>query len=157
MKLSVWPIYMSLGNHTSDARDLPAGKRLIGFIGVPEKRSTDSEAGYRECLRTLYLQYWVSIFRLIVARQDGILLRLRGNSHGDLEVVRVLPRVGVFLGDLLETRMVCATNASFAVRCQTRVMVKEMVRGPGGTMRQMRGPPDAQLKRILAPGGDSEV
>jgi hypothetical protein len=35
-------VYMSIGNHSTDARNCQAGKTVIGIIKVPPRRTSDA-------------------------------------------------------------------------------------------------------------------
>ena len=106
-----------LGNHTIKARSSPTGKRLLGFIKLPNKRESDTTEDFRYCLTSLYLHYWSIIAHNVNLWIDGFLLTL----PGDTEPSRIVPRMGIFMGDIVELRMLAATSAAFSIRCNHRL------------------------------------
>jgi hypothetical protein len=125
-----WMVYMSIGNHSTDARNCQAGKTVIGIIKVPPKRSSDPQESYRYCSRFIYQAWWDCILSVMGVWEQGFYLYLPGAD--DPVVLR--PRLGLLLGDLLEMRMIAGTSSSYSVRCYRRVMNRDAGAGVEGDL-----------------------
>ena len=118
-----WPILMKLGNFSHNTCDKAAAKRFITLMEFPERRETDNEEDFRFCFSSLYLRVWDAILRLIKNWEGGFWLKTLPLTE-DSEWKILVPRVGLILGDLLEMRLIAATNSAWSVRCATRLSEK---------------------------------
>jgi hypothetical protein len=104
-----------LGNFTQAVSTTASAKRFITLMRFPPRRATDREDDYRYCTATLYLQVWKAILGLVNNWRGGFWLGLLGEESTSI----LVPRIGSWLGDLMEMRSIAATSASFSVRCHT--------------------------------------
>jgi hypothetical protein len=130
-------VYVTLGNHTSQARNPPYGKVCIGIINLPDRRSGDKNEDYKLACRMLYQRYWKEIADILLLWEPGVAVQLPGDRP--YSILRM--RLGLFSGDLLETRMMAATTSTHAVRCCTKVGNKS---GDGDASDNGTGPAPAR-------------
>ena len=112
-----WPILLTLGNFSQDVSSTATAKRFITLMQFPHKRDSDPEEEHRFCTATLYLAVWEKVMGLVNNWAGGFWLTLLGRHAPSV----LVPRIGIFLGDLLEMRAIAATSAAFSVRCETRL------------------------------------
>lgn len=110
-------MYLSIGNHESQGRDMLCGKRLLQLIRVPVERLTDAGDDYKLAMRTVFHAHWDAVLRHINFWKDGFYLKMPSWEHPRL----VVPRIGLIIGDLVELWMVAGVLQSRSVRCGTPV------------------------------------
>lgn len=115
---SAWPILVSLGNHSNAARNSQWGKACIGLIEPPAKDPEQSYENYSLCVSNYYQLLFKKILGLVNNWRGGFWLQLPGDDFLTL----VVPRIGIFLADLVEARLLGGVQQNFSVRCETKVM-----------------------------------
>lgn len=115
---SAWPVLMTLGNFTQATSSSAAATRFIALMQFPKRRETDPVESYRVCTATLFLRFYRAIVQLVENWAGGFWLTLLGRDGGPSIIV---PRIGLFLGDLLEIRAIAAVIASCSARCTEKV------------------------------------
>jgi hypothetical protein len=112
-RVSAWPVYISLANHTAESRNVAAGKRLIALIDLPKKRATDSQEDFLYCASTIVQAWWRHMLLLIYRHRHGFLFQLFGDSF----LSHIVPRLGPVLCDLLEGRLTAGIINCHSLRC----------------------------------------
>ena len=120
---SSWPVFASLANHSNAARNSKWGKALVTMIDPPEREEGQGPHEYSICSNMFFLRVYEKILDLINNWKGGFYMRLPGYTPPG-EFTLVVPRVGLFLGDLLEQRLLSATSQWHSARCVTQVQFK---------------------------------
>ena len=114
---SAWPIFVSLAVHSNAARNSKWGKALVGLIDPPKRDEGQADDAYSLCMSMFYLKLYGQVMKLINNWGGGFHLTL----PGDVRHSTVVPRIGLFLADLVEARMLVGSQQNWSVRCVTKV------------------------------------
>lgn len=107
-------------NHNTQARNSHLGKRLLSMIVMPERMAGETDDHYRMLCNRVFQEHWRFLLRLVNKHRFGFMMCLPGANC----VSHIVPRIGLYCGDIKEQRLVTGTTGTRSVRCGTVIQAR---------------------------------